>query len=64
VEAYSVMHDRDGNPTTVRAALLDKHGARAWGVSEDDTLATDFANNEWVGRTVKRDEHGTLTPHD
>ena len=64
VEAYSVMHDRDGNPTTVRAALLDKHGARAWGVSEDDTLATDFANNEWVGRTVKRDEHGALTPHD
>jgi hypothetical protein len=55
------MHDRDGNPTTVRAALLNKHGVRAWGVSEDDALATDFTNNEWVGKTVKRDEHGALT---
>jgi acetyl-CoA C-acetyltransferase len=61
VEAYSVMHDRDGNPTTVRAALLNKHGARAWGVSEDDALAADFTQNEWVGKTVKRDEHGALT---
>ncbi len=63
VEAYSVMHDRNGSPTTVRASLLDKHGVRAWGVSEDDDLATNFATNEWVGKSVQRDEHGTLSAH-
>ncbi len=63
VEAYSVMHDRDGAPATIRAALLNAEGLRAWAVSEDAALASDFTTNEWVGRSVTRDAEGTLMSH-
>jgi acetyl-CoA C-acetyltransferase len=63
VEAYSVMHDRDGAPSTIRAALLNDYGMRAWGISEDAALASDFTANEWVGNTVQRDQAGTLMAH-
>jgi acetyl-CoA C-acetyltransferase len=63
VEAYSVMHDRDGSPSVVRAALLNDEGVRAWAISEDVALAADFTANEWVGQRVHRDHAGTLIAH-
>ena len=63
VEAYSVMHDRDGEPSTIRAALIDADGVRAWAVSEDAALAKDFTAHEWVGKSVERDAKGTLIAH-
>ena len=41
IEAYTVMHDRDGEPETAFAACLLADGRRAWGTSAgtDDALA-------------------------
>lgn len=60
VEAYSVMHDRDGNPETAYAACLLADGRRAWGVSSDGALGMAMCDDEWVGRTVTLGADGTL----
>lgn len=40
VEAWTVMHERDGSPSRAHAAVLTPDGARAWGVTSDaDTMA-------------------------
>ena len=64
VEAYSVMHDRDGNPETANAACLLTDGRRAWGRSTDRALAAAMCVGEWVGRAVTLAPDGTLTPAD
>ncbi len=38
IEAYTVMHDRDGEPETMFAAVLLADGRRAWGSSSDPAL--------------------------
>jgi acetyl-CoA C-acetyltransferase len=60
VEAYTVMHDRDGNPEEVLCTALLADGRRAWGSSKDATLAAAFCDGEWVGRTVTLDASGTV----
>lgn len=60
VEAYSVMHDRDGNPETAYAACLLADGRRAWGVSTDGALGVAMCDDEWVGRAVTLGADGTL----
>ena len=60
VEAYSVMHDRDGTPEQVLAACLLPDGRRAWGTSTDRDLAGSFCEGEWVGRPVTLSPDGTL----
>jgi acetyl-CoA C-acetyltransferase len=60
VEAYSVMHDRDGAPEKVRASVLLADGRRAWATSTDTQLGQDMCLNEWVGKTVKLDATGDI----
>ena len=60
VEAYSVMHDREGNPErSILSCLLDD-GRRAWGETADVAVGRDMCTNEWVGRRVRLDASGTL----
>ncbi|MCF8543830.1 MAG: acetyl-CoA acetyltransferase [Ilumatobacteraceae bacterium] len=61
VEAYSVMHDRDGAAEKVRASVLLADGRRAWATSDNTQLGTDMCENEWVGKTVTLDETGAIS---
>ena len=60
VEAYTVMHTRDGEPERGIAACLLGDGRRAWGTTDDVQLATAMCHGEWVGRRVRLDGDGTL----
>jgi len=61
VEAYSVMHDRNGSVEKVRASVLLADGRRAWATSDNTQLGTDMCENEWVGKTVILDETGAIS---
>ncbi|MEY2642247.1 MAG: hypothetical protein RLZZ368_894 [Actinomycetota bacterium] len=60
IEAYTVMHDRDGNPERSIASCLRADGTRAWGISEDRDMASAMCDGEWVGRAMRLDDSGTL----
>ncbi|HEX2782260.1 MAG TPA: acetyl-CoA acetyltransferase [Ilumatobacteraceae bacterium] len=60
VEAYTVMHSRDGEPETAITACLLADGRRAWGTSTEHGLATSMCDGEWVGRTVTLTDAGTV----
>ncbi len=60
VEAYSVMHDRDGNPERSILSCLLADGRRAWADTTDASVGRDMCDNEWVGRAVRIDASGTL----
>ncbi|MGD9999971.1 MAG: acetyl-CoA acetyltransferase [Ilumatobacteraceae bacterium] len=60
VEAYTVMHSRDGAPETAIASCLLADGRRAWGTSSDDAIAAAMCDGEWVGREVSLDPEGQL----
>lgn len=59
VEAWTVVHDRDGAPDRAFAALRLPDGRRAWATATGDT-AVAMAEGEWVGRRVTRDAEGVL----
>lgn len=61
IEAYSVMHDRDGNPETGLAACLLADGRRAWGSTPDPGLAAAMCEGEWVGRSITLDTAGAIS---
>jgi acetyl-CoA C-acetyltransferase len=60
IEGYSVMHDREGNPERSIASCILADGRRAWADTSDVGIGRDMCVNEWVGRTVRADESGTL----
>ena len=60
IEAYTVMHSRDGEPETAIAACLLADGRRTWGTNADAGVAAAMCDGEWVGRTVTLDAEGTL----
>jgi acetyl-CoA C-acetyltransferase len=60
IEAYSVMHDRDGAAEKVRAAVLLADGRRAWATSDNTQLGQEMCENEWVGKTVTLDATGDI----
>jgi acetyl-CoA C-acetyltransferase len=60
VEAYTVMHDRDGRPETGFASCLLADGRRAWGRTPDRELADGMTEGEWVGRAVRLAVDGTI----
>jgi len=62
VEAYSVMHSRDGDPERALATCLLGDGRRAWGTSDDVALAAAMCSGEWVGTTATIEADGTLRP--
>jgi acetyl-CoA C-acetyltransferase len=60
IEAYTVMHSREGQPEKAIATCILDDGRRAWGTSEDTDLAAAMCEGEWVGRSVTLDADGTL----
>ena len=60
IEAYTVMHSRDGGPETAIAACLLADGRRAWGTTDDLSVATAMCDGEWVGREASLDHDGTV----
>ena len=61
IEAYTVMHTRDGKPETALASCVLADGRRAWGTSTDTALAGEMCEGEWVGRTTRLTDDGQLT---
>jgi acetyl-CoA C-acetyltransferase len=59
IEAYTVMHDRSGDPETVIATVRVGE-ARAWATSSERDIAAALTEGEWVGRDVQVDEAGAL----
>ncbi len=57
IEAYTVMHDRDGAPERAFASCLLADGRRAWAASDDHDTMIAMTHGEWVGRpaTVRID---------
>jgi acetyl-CoA C-acetyltransferase len=60
VEAYTVMHDRDGAPQRAIVSALLADGRRAWGTSDDAALAVAMCDGEWVGREIVLGDDGTI----
>ena len=60
IEAYTVMHDRDGAPEQAIATALLPDGRRAWGLSTDSATMAAMADGEWVGRPARLDAEGSL----
>jgi acetyl-CoA C-acetyltransferase len=60
IEAYSVMHGRDGSPEMIHAACLLADGRRAWGESTDVSLGREMCADEFVGRRVELDAKGVF----
>ncbi len=61
IEAYTVMHSRNGEPETAIAACLLADGRRAWGLSTETGLATAMCDGEWIGTRVSLTGAGILT---
>ena len=60
IEAFTVLHDRDGKPETAIAATLLKDSRRAWATSTDLQVTKALCTGEWVGQQVTLDSTGTL----
>lgn len=60
IEAYSVMHDRNGSPESLCASALLADGRRAWATSREIDLVTAMTHGEWVGRSAVLDGRGSL----
>ncbi len=60
VEAYTVMHDREGTPEQAITTCLTPDGRRAWGTSTDADLLAAMREGEWVGRAVTLDVEGLV----
>jgi acetyl-CoA C-acetyltransferase len=60
IEAYTVMHSREGTPENVISTCLLDDGRRAWGLADDSATAAAVCEGEWVGRRVTLDPAGTL----
>ena len=60
VEAYSVMHHRDGHPEIAHISCLLADGRRAWGESTDADIMRSMCENEWVGTAVTLDPQGIV----
>ena len=60
IEAYTVMHDRDGAPERLIASVLRPDARRAWVSSTDPAIAASFAHGEHVGDRVTLRGSGEL----
>ena len=60
IEAFTVMHDREGRPETAIASTLLKDSRRAWATSTDPQVTKSLCAGEWVGQQVTLDSIGTL----
>jgi len=60
IEAFTVMHARDGSPEQAIAACLLDDGRRAWGTSGEPDVVGSMAEGEWVGHPTTLGIDGTL----
>ena len=60
IEAFTVMHDRDGQPETTIAATLLKDSRRAWATTTDRQVTAALCSGEWVGQQITLNPTGTL----
>jgi acetyl-CoA C-acetyltransferase len=60
IEAYTVMHERDGSPQTAIVTTLLDDGRRAWGTSSDGDTVRALCDGEWVGQQVQLDAEGAM----
>jgi acetyl-CoA C-acetyltransferase len=60
IEAYTVMHGRDGTPEQAITTCLLADGRRAWGLSSDADVMATLTQGEWVGRPARLDAEGGL----
>ena len=60
IEAYTVMHDRSGEPETTIASCLLADGRRAWATSNEVEVGRSMCVGEWVGRSVALTPDGAL----
>lgn len=60
VEAYSVMHHRDGQPEIAHVSCLLPDGRRAWGETTDSSVMASMCETEWVGTSVALDAQGVV----
>jgi acetyl-CoA C-acetyltransferase len=60
IEAYTVMHDRDGSPERLIASGIRPDSRRVWISSTDHSVADSFVRGEHVGDRVKLRRSGEL----
>ena len=60
IEAYTVMHARDGQPEQAIASCLLADGRRAWGTSTEADTLQPLLTGEWVGHPATLTPDGTL----
>ena len=61
IEAWTVMHDRDGTPQNGFASVLLPDGGRAWGTTQDGEILKAMTVEEFAGRAAHLAADGTLT---
>jgi acetyl-CoA C-acetyltransferase len=61
VEAYTVMHSRDGEPENGLAAVLRPDGRRAWATTTEGSALRTMLDEEVVGRAAHLAADGTLS---
>jgi acetyl-CoA C-acetyltransferase len=61
VEAYTVMHDRDGAPESAPVAAITPAGQRVWGSCRDADAFAVMLTEEVVGRSAQRAADGGIT---
>jgi acetyl-CoA C-acetyltransferase len=62
IEAYTVMHERDGSPVLGIVACLLPDGRRGWANVHEAGLLARMTAEEWVGRPVTVRPGGELEP--
>ena len=60
IEAYTVMHGRDGDAEQAIATCLLDDGRRAWALSNEADVLAAMGDGEWVGRRVVLTPPGDL----
>jgi acetyl-CoA C-acetyltransferase len=60
IEAWTVMHGRDGEPENGIAAALLADGRRTWGTTQDADVLQAMTVEEFAGRPAQLDGNGTL----
>jgi acetyl-CoA C-acetyltransferase len=61
IEAWTVMHNRDGDPENGIAAVLLPDGRRAWGTTQDQEVLKRMTVEEFGGRDAHLSADGALT---
>jgi acetyl-CoA C-acetyltransferase len=60
IEAWTVMHSREGEPENGIAAALLPDGRRTWGTTQDADVLKAMTVEEFAGRRARLDGNGTL----